>query len=338
MKKISGKYEKNLPDLDKRHQKRYMNLVESHLKPNQRLATASQAKMGTSSSWAATQSAWRFYANKKTSLSKLSSPLIKASCEGIFEHCQKYALVVHDWSGLNYTHHESKKDKKVLHNRYEQGYELPSSIVLSDRNGIPLGVLAQNLTTGNGVWSSYQGDNLQPEREHLQELSTRVKWLEQQLMAKRQVPIVDREGDAMEWLRANRESYWLFRCRQNSTVSYGGTRYQVRQLAQQLTYSPVRCEIKYKGKVAYQTTAYIAVDLVRAAKPKRKQKDKDQLIKGDALSAQLIVSRVEDRHGKCLSQWYWLSNVFTVSPETLATWYYWRWQVESFFKLLKQQG
>ncbi len=176
------------------------------------------------------------------------------------------------------THHESQRDQKVLHNHYEQGYELPSRIVLSDRNPIPLGVLAPNLTTGHGVWSSYQGDNLQPEREPLPELSTRVKWLEQQLMTKRQVPMVDREGDAMEWLRANRESYWRFRCRHNSTVSYGGTRYQVRQLAPQLTYSPGCGEIKSQGKVAYQTTAHIAVDWVRAAKPKRQQPDKDQLI------------------------------------------------------------
>lgn len=42
-----------------------MNLVESHLKTNQRLATASQAKMGTGSSFAATQAAGRFYANEK---------------------------------------------------------------------------------------------------------------------------------------------------------------------------------------------------------------------------------------------------------------------------------
>ncbi len=98
----------------------------------------------------------------------------------------------------------------------------------------------------------------------------------------------------MEWLRANRESYWLFRCRQNSTVSSGGNRYQVRQLAQQLTYSPTYREIKYKGKIAYQTTAHIAVDLVRAAKPKRKQPDKEKLIQGEALSAQLVISRVED--------------------------------------------
>lgn len=142
----------------------------------------------------------------------------------------------------------------------------------------------------------------------------------------------------MEWLRANRESYWLFRCRQNSTVSSGGNRYQVRQLVQQLTYSPTYREIKYKGKIAYQTTAHIAVDLVRAAKPKRKQPDKEKLIQGEALSAQLVISRVEDGYGKCLSQWYLLSNVLTVSPETIATWYYWRGQIESFFKLLKQPG
>jgi hypothetical protein len=80
------------------------------------------------------------------------------------------------------------------------------------------------------------------------------------------------------------------------------------------------------------------VDLVCAAKLKRKQPNKEKLIQGEALSAQLVVSRVEDGYGKCLSQWYLLSNVLIVSPETIAIWYYWRWQIESFFKLLKQPG
>lgn len=56
------------------------------------------------------------------------------------------------------------------------------------------------------------------------------------------------------------------------------------------------------------------------------------------MPARLVVSRVEDRQGKCLAEWYLLTNVFAVSPETIATWYYWRWQIECFFKLLKQQG
>lgn len=320
--------------------------MESHIKPGQRLASASQSKGGTKSSFAATQAAWRFYANEKTSLSKLAEPLVEASKEGIEAYCEAYALIVHDWSSLNYTKHEGKVDKKDLHNQYEQGYEVQSSIVLSDKNGMALGVMVQNMTTKGGVWSSYQGDNLQPEEEHLQELSRRVKWLEEQAIGKKQVHLVDREGDGVEWLRANRESNWLMlrlrsaqvRCRQNSTVNYVGKSYQVKQLAEQLTYS-INCrEIKYKGKVAYQRNAKIEVELVRAAKPKRKRQDQEKTIKGEALPARLVVSRVEDGQGKILAEWYLLTNVFAVSPETIATWYYWRWQIECFFKLLKQQG
>lgn len=107
-------------------------LVESHLKTSQGLATASGAKLGTASSFAATQAAWRFYAHEKTTLSKLSEPLVAASCAGVERHCKDYALLVHDWSVLNYYHHDSKGDRKVLRGK-ACGYELQSSIVLSDQ-------------------------------------------------------------------------------------------------------------------------------------------------------------------------------------------------------------
>jgi hypothetical protein len=50
---------------------------------NQRLSTASQAKLGTESSFAATQAAWRFYAHENTTLETLSEPLIEASIDGV---------------------------------------------------------------------------------------------------------------------------------------------------------------------------------------------------------------------------------------------------------------
>lgn len=311
--------------------------MESHIKASQRLATASQAKLGTTSSFAATQAAWRFYAHEKTTLSKLSEPLMTASCDGISQYCDQYALIVHDWSGLNYSNHASKKDKKSLH-RYEQGYELQSSIALSDKNGMPLGVLIQNLTTQEGVWSSYQGDTVHEEQEHLQELAKRVQWLEKQALNKPQVQIVDREGDAVEWLRACPKSRWLIRCRKTSKVNFQGKSYSVQNLAKQLDYSEQAREVSYKGKVAYQSVAHCVVEVVRAARPKRLRADKKQNIEGAPFSAQLVVSRVIDAEGNFLAEWYLLSNVFSVSAETLATWYYWRWQIECFFKLLKQQG
>jgi hypothetical protein len=311
--------------------------VESHIKASQRLATASQAKLGTKSSFAATQAAWRFYANKETSLVKLSEPLQAASCDNIAKFCKQYALIVHDWSGLNYGNHASKTDRKIL-NGTQHGYELQSSIVLNDQNGLPLGILAQNITTQNGVWSSYQGENLQEEQEHLQELALRVQWLEKQPINKRQVHIVDREGDAVEWLRACPNSQWLIRCRQNSKVEFHGKSYSVKKLAEQLDYSSEAREINYKGKVAYQIVAHCRVDVVRAAQPKRLQKTKKLTIEGAAFPAQFVVSRVLDSDGNFLAEWYLLSNVFPISAETIATWYYWRWQIECFFKLLKQQG
>jgi hypothetical protein len=109
---------------------------------NQTLTTASRSPLGTESSFAATQAAWRFYAHEETTLHTLAKPLVTSSLEGVESYCKDYALVVHDWSLLNYNRHESKADRKVLRRSNIQGYELQTSLVLSDNNGLPLGVLA----------------------------------------------------------------------------------------------------------------------------------------------------------------------------------------------------
>jgi hypothetical protein len=301
---------------------------------NQPLATASRVSLGTKNSFAATQAAWRFYANASTTLSKLSEPLLASSLDGIESHCRAYALVVHDWSLLNYNTHKSKLDRKVLKGNKLQGYELQTSLVLNDNNGLPLGVLAQNLRTQDGVLSSYQGDGLQAEQEHLQELATRVQWLEKQGINQPLVHIVDREGDGVEWLRACKGSLWLIRCRQRSTVSYQNQSYQLQDLAEQLDAPPLARTVQYKGNTAYQTIAECEVVVTRPAQPKRQT----ALIKGEPFNARLIVSRILDEQHHCLAQWYLLSNVPNVPADTLALWYYWRWQIECFFKLLKQQG
>ena len=52
----------------------------------------------------------------------------------------------------------------------------------------------------------------------------------------------------------------------------------------------------------------------------------------------LIVSRIINDRGQVLAEWLLLSNVAGVEAKTFALWYYWRWRIESFFKLLKQAG
>ena len=46
---------------------------------------------------------------------------------------------------------------------------------------------------------------------------------------------------------------------------------------------------------------------------------------------------MEDTQGKVLAWWYLLTNA-SVDKGTIALWYYWRWSIESFFKLLKTAG
>ncbi|MEZ5477737.1 MAG: hypothetical protein R3E95_09720 [Thiolinea sp.] len=39
-----------------------------------------------------------------------------------------------------------------------------------------------------------------------------------------------------------------------------------------------------------------------------------------------------------LAEWFLLTNVAAVDAATVALWYYWRWRIESFFKLMKSAG
>ena len=53
----------------------------------------------------------------------------------------------------------------------------------------------------------------------------------------------------------------------------------------------------------------------------------------------LVVSRVCDPGGRTLAVWYLLTNVpADVDTATVALWYYWRWRIETLFKLLKSAG
>lgn len=59
---------------------------------------------------------------------------------------------------------------------------------------------------------------------------------------------------------------------------------------------------------------------------------------GKPLDLRLVVSEVRDESGAVLARWLLWTNVRGVSAATIALWYYWRWQIESYFKLLKRAG
>ena len=138
-------------------------------------------------------------------------------------------------------------------------------------------------------------------------------------------------------MRALEDKKWLLRSRSSSHVQYEGRSLRVDRLAQQLTFTQAR-EVNYKGRKAEQHLAEAQVSITRASQSKRTINGKKTTIKGCAVECRLVVSKVLDKQGKVLAWWYLLSNIGEVDRGTLALWYYWRWSIESFFKLLKTAG
>lgn len=99
-------------------------------------------------------------------------------------------------------------------------------------------------------------------------------------------------------------------------------------------------EVEFKGKAARQYVAETVVTLHRYAKLHRRRRGKciRKYVRGKPLELRLVVSQVRDEEGQLLAQWLLWTNLAAVSAETLALWYYWRFSIESYFKLLKRAG
>ena len=305
---------------------------------SERLSAGLKALPNKSSSFASTQAAWRFYGNESVSLQVLQEPLTAAAHEGITQHCSDYALCVHDWSRLNYKHIK-KSDTYAITHPYDVGYDLQTSLIVSDQTGQPLAPVAQRLVGVGGSYATYgEAKPSLPVKDHLDEVSDSIEHLEGQEFAKPLLHIIDREGDSIAHIRRwdAAACRWLVRVKDNPKVEWEGKPLACKAIAQGLTFHRTR-EVTYHGKRYWQWVAETQVRLTRPAKPSQK-KSKKPGIPGVPVEARLVVSRVLDADGDVLAEWLLLSNVNAIPAGTTALWYYWRWQIESFFKLLKSAG
>lgn len=321
--------------MELRLKNRHEKLVRSHMQVGHELAAGVKSSLKGDIAFSQTQAAWRFFNNENCTLEALSLPLLSAARELSEQECSEYLLLPHDWSHLGFNRHERKKDtfntfKKCI------GYELHSTLAISDKHGGPLAPVVLNLKTKNQTYSNY-GKGLHG-LTHLEELSNRITWIEAQGFSKKLVHMVDREGDSVALFRAIRDRNWLIRVNRNNYAESGAGYRKIEEIGKDLVFSLTR-DIQYKGKRAQQLIGEAEVTITRAAKPKRKGADgMRRTVAGEPVRVRLIVSRVVDGKGAELATWYLLSNLFEVAAATLALWYYWRWSIETFFKLLKTAG
>lgn len=306
------------------------------------LAAGVKALADGASGFAHTQALWRFLGNDKVTPQCLSGPLV-AACHAAVEQCEgDYALCIHDWSRIHYGGHASKKDRLQMTHAKDIGYELQSSLLVDAQDGSPLSVAAQNLVSAQGVWQSRRAQMQADDQTHLDELSERIDWIEQQQFARRLVHIVDREADSVAHFRhwSKQGSDWLVRVKAGSHVRCGDTTMPLSAVAEQLSFEKTRA-VLCQDQPGTQWIAGTTVVLARKAQPKRvdAQGKREKRVTGEALAVRLVVSRIINAHGDLVAQWYLLSNVCeSVDDAQLALWYYFRWQIETFFKLLKGAG
>jgi len=323
--------------MERRLEKRYEQLVRSHMYTQNELAAGIKARLKEDVAFNQTQAAWRFLNNENCTLVDLSKPLLKVAHELCRDECNEYALVAHDWSHLSYGSHKSKKDTYVTIKR-NIGYELQTSLLLSDTHGGPLSIVAMNLKDKNRIYSSYCEDRTRG-LTHLEGLSKQIKWMNDQKFDKKLVHIIDREGDSIGFLRSLENSFWLIRGNGNHQAHDGKNHRKMRDIARDVVFTEERT-IELKGKRAIQQIAETEITIIRTAKPKKKKEDGIRVrpIKGNPVKCRLIVSRVIDANKNELAIWYLLSNLLEVEAAQLALWYYWRWSIENYFKLMKSAG
>lgn len=327
--------------MDRRLQDRYVKMVKAHMSSATRTAAGPSYLLEPKSGLAATQACWRFLSNERVTLPALIEPLREAARYALRETDAKVALLVHDWCKLDFRRHVSKEDVLQLTHEMDVGYELTSALLVCADDGSPLAPMEQHLLTADGLLSTRDEEPLPP-THHLEQISPTMNASTDGELPCELVHVIDREADSVGHFRDGDAAGHRFLVRADDRlVRWEGEQVLLSHISSELyereQFREVR-QVDWHDKTARQFVVAAEVVLHRPAKKRIDGIQKD--IPGRLLPLRLIVASVHDDEGELLAEWMLLTNVPTGTADAsrIALWYYWRWCVESYFKLLKSQG
>jgi len=299
-------------------------------------------------SFAQVQGAWRFYKNERVKIEDLNRPILEIGKDEIEKNCDKYVLMMTDWSHINYLKHKTKKElikKSNGNGKKQKGYELQTTIAVSDKTGEPLFPVVQNLKTSENVLSTYNHD-LDISLDHFEEFEKRAEWIKENIQTEhKKVHIIDREGDVAGLYRHLDKQNEKFLIRGKTVVNIYNPKdkenWKQGELAKSLDKGKKFKRIKYYGKNVDIYVNDIDVEMRRDTTKKKTNKngkDSSTRTKGNAIKVKLVVSKLIDSNNNIVATWILITNISDVPSTTIAQWYYYRWKIESFFKLLKSSG
>jgi hypothetical protein len=327
-----------LPPLEKRLKARYLKLVQAHMHSVPALAAGVASLPSVASAFAATQAAWRFLNNGRVTLSALIEPLRAAGRAALEAAESPFALLVHDWSKLSFD--ASKRDLARLTHATDIGYELTTALLVSGDDGRPLAPMEVHLKTAGGVLSTRR--RAPEDVPHSDQVLPTMKAVKAWDLGKPLVHVVDREADSVDHYRRWDAAGHRFLVRgDDRRVKWEG---QARLLSEIRGALGAREAFRLIQAVPYHDTtaqlwvAETSVTLYRPAKKSAKGRKFGRA--GRPLALRYVVVQLRDIDGRVSAEWMLLSNVARAwaTAEKLAFCYYWRWRIESFFKLLKGHG
>jgi hypothetical protein len=329
-----------MPPLEPRLQRRFLILVQSHMRSAPELAAGVASLPSCCEAFAATQATWRFLNNDRAGLPQLIDPIRRVARGRIQRLNSRFALLVHDWCKISYKNSSGKRDLTQLTHETDVGYELTSALAVSADDGSPLAPMELHLKTANGVLSTR--DPAPEVAPHLDQLLATMKASRDWKLDKPFLHVIDREADSVDCYRQWSAEGFKFLVRADDRrVDWSGHSILLSVIRTSLMRSKAFCkadgEANYHGRPAELWVAETNVILSRPAKKNVGGKRFERA--GRPLPLRYIVVQLRDFEGKVLAEWMLLTNAPTrVSAKHLARCYYWRWRIESYFKLLKSHG
>ena len=329
--------------MEKRLQTQYQTQIKSHMKAATRSNPGPHCPVDVEKTTSASQNLWRFLKNDRVSLEKLIEPLRKLGRDGCRNSQSKFVLVAHDWCKLDYKSHANRKsDLLQLTHKTDIGYDLTTALLVEADTGITLAPMQIHLKTSEALHSTAK-EPPRWEGHHLDQLETTMAEASNDWdLPRTPVHVIDREADSLGRLRRWHSLGHLFlvRC-DDRRVRCEGRSVLLSELDEELdqTFQYVDAgKALHEGKKVQRQVGERTVTLYRPHSAVIDGEKKS--IAGKPIELRAVFVRLVDDDGWIVAQWTLLTNVpgDEADASEVGKWYYFRWRIESFFKLLKSHG
>ena len=140
--------------MEPRLQRRYLQMVQEHMKSTNRNAAGPALKPGENQAFSATQAAWRFLSNRNVGLRELVEPLREVGRQAAHQSESEYMLLAHDLCKIDYKTHTSRQDLRQSTHEHDLCYEMSTSMLIDGSGRASIAPMQMDLKTGKAVHST----------------------------------------------------------------------------------------------------------------------------------------------------------------------------------------